>query len=449
MRHHLLMIRKVMPVSIAILFTLAVSTASAQEKMSFAIADSLTYHFYETGNWDSLVHTGKVAILQGHDYYYLRMRIGIAYFMLSHYRLAAMHFEEALKFYSNDKVALQYLQQCYDWAGLETEFAAMAHRFPVRKKEGVKPDLIKGLSVFGGAVISGSSTQLENSDLDGEASIYGEINANGDMYYGNAGLIVAPVQHFRWYLGYTHLQLEKHQQIMMEGAEPFNNRYRLIQHQFHTNLPLRIAKGWQVIPALSILNFRDQPANVAYDTMNYEYVIRYVDTTITNYIVSLKFLKSKPYIDLGAIAGNSNLNNENQWQGTFILNLFPFANLDVYSYSRISILKASEEYRWHFRQTLGAKVFSKLWLQGNYQWGDLKNAYDESGLLAFNTSANISSRLSVTAYVLLTEKLTFQLEYSFTNQQDKYIEFTDYKTFITQTINYNNHNFMGGLKWKL
>jgi hypothetical protein len=235
----------------------------------------------------------------------------------------------------------------------------------------------------------------------------------------------------------------------MEGADSMNNRYNLIQHQFHANLPLRIAKGWQIIPAFTILNFRDKPLIIGYDTVNYEYLIRQVDTTITNYIVSLKLLKSMPYYDVGAMAGNSNLNNKDQWQGTFILNLYPFANLDLYSYSRISTLKAPEEYRWHFRQTLGGKVLPKLWLQGSYQWGDLTNAYDENGLLVFNTSAEISSRLSAAAFILITEKLTLQLEYTFTKQQDTYIEFIDYNTFITQPVNYNNHNFMGGLTWKL
>jgi tetratricopeptide (TPR) repeat protein len=438
-----------MPVILAVIFTVTHSHLKAQESIDFKNADSLTYHFYETGNWQELIESGKSAIHQGLDYYFLRMRIGIAYFELGRYRAAGVHFEKALEFYSNDKVAMQYLQKSYNWGGMETESVALAHRFSFLKKDGVEPVFIRGFSVFGGAAVSGSSTQLKNTDLDGEANIYGEINANGNMYYGHAGITVAPLQHLRLYLGYTRLKLEKNQRIVMEGADSMNNRYNLIQHQFHANLPLRIAKGWQIIPAFTILNFRDKPLIIGYDTVNYEYLIRQVDTTITNYIVSLKLLKSMPYYDVGAMAGNSNLNNKDQWQGTFILNLYPFANLDLYSYSRISTLKAPEEYRWHFRQTLGGKVLPKLWLQGSYQWGDLTNAYDENGLLVFNTSAEISSRLSAAAFILITEKLTLQLEYTFTKQQDTYIEFIDYNTFIMQPVNYNNHNFMGGLTWKL
>ncbi|MBE0661191.1 MAG: hypothetical protein IH597_01885 [Bacteroidales bacterium] len=442
-------IRKFLLMIIAVLFTVTGSYLKAQERIDFKTADSLTFQLYDKGNWQELINSGKSAIQQGQDYYFLRMRIGIAYYMLGHYRSAAVHFEKALEFNSNDMVALPYLRQCYDWGVMETESAALVQRFKVLKKESVEPVFIRGISVFGGAAVSGSSTQLENTDLDGEADIYGEINANGDMYYGHAGITVAPVQHILLYLGYTHLQLDKHQRIVMEGADSINNRYHLIQHQLHANLPLRLAKGWQIVPALTMLNFRDKPLIIGYDEVDYEYVIRQMDTTITNYIVSMKLLKSMPYFDLGAMAGNSNLNNENQWQGTFILKLYPFANLDLYSYSRISTLTAIEENRWHFKQTLGGKVLSKLWLQGSYHWGDLTNAHDENGLLVFNTSAKIVSRLSATAYILITEKLTFQLEYTFTEQQDKYIEFTDYNTFITRPVNYNNYNFMGGLKWKL
>jgi hypothetical protein len=447
--NRLVLNRKAIPVSIVLLFTLAASPVSAVEKMSFRMADSLTYHFYETEKWTELVRTGKEVIRQGYDYYNLRMRIGTAHYMLNRFRTAAIHFEKALEFFSNDKIAMQFLQQCYEWGGMETESAAFEKRFGIVKPEGGETELIRGVSVFGSATVSGSPAQLEDTDLDGEADIYGEINANGDLYYGHAGVIVAPLQHILLYLGYTHLQLNKHQRVVMEGDDPINNRYHLIQHQFHANLPLRLARGWQIVPAVSMLNFRDKPLIIGYDDVDYEYLIRQIDTSITNYIVSLKLLKSMPYFDLGAMAGISNLNNENQRQGSFILNLYPFANLDLYSYTRISTLNASEEFRWHFRQTLGGKVLSKLWLQGSYHWGDLKNTHDENGLLAFNTSAEIDSRLSATAYILVTEKLTFQLEYTFTEQHDTYIEFTDYNTFITQPVNYNTHNFMGGLKWKL
>lgn len=444
-----LKINKAIPLVLALLFTLAVSPASAQEKMTFKVADSLTYQLYQTGNWDALVRMGKEAISQGFDYYYLRIRLGIAYFSLTQYRLAAVHFEKALEFNSNDKISLQYLQQCYDWGGLETESSALYKRFPVLEEELNKPGLISDFSVFGGFALSGSSTQLENTDIDGEANIYGEINSNGNLQYGHAGLTLSPVQHFRLYLGYTSLQIEKHQRIVMEGADSLNKWYHLNQNQIHANLPVRIAKDWQFAPSVTILNFKDKPVAVAYDTTNYEYVIRHIDTSITNYIISLKLLKTMPFVDLGAIAGISNLDNDNQWQGTAVFNLYPFANLDLYNYSRISALMESEELRWHFRQTLGGKIFSRLWLQGSYQWGDLKNAHDENGLLVFNTSSDIASRLSATAFILITEKLTLQLEYTFTEQQDRYIGFTDYNAFITQHINYNNHNFMGGLKWKL
>jgi hypothetical protein len=62
----------------------------------------------------------------------------------------------------------------------------------------------------------------------------------------------------------------------MEGDDPINNRYHLIQHQFHANLPLRLARGWQIVPAVSMLNFRDKPLIIGYDDVDYEYLIRQI-----------------------------------------------------------------------------------------------------------------------------------------------------------------------------
>jgi hypothetical protein len=61
------------------------------------------------------------------------------------------------------------------WGGMETESAAFEKRFGIVKPEGGETELIRGVSVFGSATVSGSPAQLEDTDLDGEADIYGEI----------------------------------------------------------------------------------------------------------------------------------------------------------------------------------------------------------------------------------------------------------------------------------
>ena len=91
--------------------------AFSQEVMSFRYADSLTFKLYDQKNWNELINTGKEAISDGHDYYYMRMRLGIAYYERHNYAQAAKHFKRALEFNADDQTALEYLFYSYYLSG--------------------------------------------------------------------------------------------------------------------------------------------------------------------------------------------------------------------------------------------------------------------------------------------------------------------------------------------
>ena len=85
--------------------------------MDFNRINTETYRFYEEQKWDSLIHLGKEALNQEIDYYYLRMRIGIACYNKKNYRKADDHFRVALEFNQEDPVALEYLYYSMLFAG--------------------------------------------------------------------------------------------------------------------------------------------------------------------------------------------------------------------------------------------------------------------------------------------------------------------------------------------
>ena len=51
---------------------------SGQQLNNFLAVDTLTYKYYLAEDWDKLINAGDKAINDGIDYYYLRMRMGIA-----------------------------------------------------------------------------------------------------------------------------------------------------------------------------------------------------------------------------------------------------------------------------------------------------------------------------------------------------------------------------------
>ncbi|MFO7575443.1 MAG: hypothetical protein R6W67_09850, partial [Bacteroidales bacterium] len=97
------------------------SLTSAQETKGFRYHDSLTYDLYLEGRWKDLTKAAKEALSEGHDFYYMRMRLGIAWYERSFYAAAARQFRKALEFNSNDPVATEYLFYCRLLSG---EFAS-------------------------------------------------------------------------------------------------------------------------------------------------------------------------------------------------------------------------------------------------------------------------------------------------------------------------------------
>ena len=76
--------------------------AKAQSIVNEAYYDSITYQYYQLKNWQTLIDTGKWMRNQGLDYYYLRMRMGIACLELQKTAKAETHFRQALNFSPGD-----------------------------------------------------------------------------------------------------------------------------------------------------------------------------------------------------------------------------------------------------------------------------------------------------------------------------------------------------------
>ncbi len=421
----------------------------AQKGKVFQTADSITYSLYLQGQWQSLIKIGNQAIAQGHDYFYMRMRVGIAYYMQQHYRKAAGHFEKALLFNSRDKNAANYLLQGYQWSGLDLEAASLTKRYSHFFQSSHDKNYIKGVSVFAGGAMSGIAKKIAQIDLDQTANIYGEISGSGRLRYAHLGFILSPATQYRWYLGYTHLQLAKHQRIIFSGTDTLDNNYTLFQHQLFISLPFRISNGLYIIPSFNLININDRPYVVKYVPLSNKYTTSRPQYSIYNYTALLKLVREMPYFSLSGAAGHSYLNNNNQWQGALGMSLYPYANLNLYTFARFSAVAEDHIFNWHYKLGAGGKILPGIWLQGNYAWGYLKNTFDDDGSILFNTSGTINSKAGITAYLLINKSMTLQFDYSLVRQQDSYISYLNNNTYTTNFVKFNNHHIMGGLKWKL
>ncbi len=87
-----------------VLASLFVKQSAAQEEITFRQVDSVTYRLYEQQQWTALIQQGKNFVQQGFDYYYLHLRLGIAYFHTRQYGLAEKYLQKAWAYNDADEV---------------------------------------------------------------------------------------------------------------------------------------------------------------------------------------------------------------------------------------------------------------------------------------------------------------------------------------------------------
>jgi hypothetical protein len=136
----------------------------AQDTLTSAGAESQSFSLYNQKNWDELIRFGNEALRKGFDYYYLRYRLGVAYFSEKKYRLAATHFEKANSFNSTDE-AMEYLYYCYLYSGQYERARWLSKSFSPDAITYTGSDKLKAFSfatLEAGMAETDSTTQFDN-----------------------------------------------------------------------------------------------------------------------------------------------------------------------------------------------------------------------------------------------------------------------------------------------
>ena len=125
---------------IILIFLSSYFTSSAQTELNFKSVEDSSYALYLKKDWKQLEKFGAQAIHNKIDYFYLRERIGIAYYEQKKYQLAAPQFEKAKAFNSSDELTQEYLFYSYAFNNRYDEALHLTKHFSkdLKKKTGTE-----------------------------------------------------------------------------------------------------------------------------------------------------------------------------------------------------------------------------------------------------------------------------------------------------------------------
>lgn len=198
----------------------------------FQDVDVLSYRLYMERKWDSVIIIGKQALRQDIDFYYLRVRMGIAYFEKQAYYPAVTHLKKARQFNSDDPVVANYLYYAFRYTdrGEEASLIRASMTPESRKLIEDKEGFLDLIHVESGYTLSSDKSPGNIATLMESDSIYGEQDLYGNSFYSNLDVKLRLSNRVSLSLAYNYLQFDKTKYIQYGLAEA--NRDSIIKNQF-------------------------------------------------------------------------------------------------------------------------------------------------------------------------------------------------------------------------
>jgi len=424
-----------------------VTTANAQKaSLSFKQIDSTTYALYLKQDWKPLLALGKESRAAGIDFYYLKVRMGIAFFKENKMLNAIQLLEEAYTIDTYDVVVQEYLYWAYRYSGLLLESRLFYDKMNKNLKESINLEypFVSSLSL----------NVLATNNVDYDALLKADTNSeDGDVR-------LFPENYQLYSLGLSHPLSKRvslfHQLSVMpttsiqqenSGGLLENQVYKGNETRYYVDVTVALGNRWYLDTFMHIV-YGD------YDNLN-------VDTTIPvggpgratsssstiNYsdIVFGGSLSKASYFMRNTINFSvSNLNGYNQFQAGYNMALYPLGSTLFVPFGGIQYQNEDPDSNTVFTGGLSVNT-EKFSIVGYGTVGDMHNFTANNGAVLYNQAATVLNEFGAVVQ-FFTKNSTIKVGYSFMELEDNY--YTENLDSTSKVFTFNQQNITAGITWK-
>ncbi|MGZ4035626.1 MAG: tetratricopeptide repeat protein [Bacteroidia bacterium] len=410
---------------IIFIFFFHIASGFAQDTLNAASVEQKTYQLYLDKNWNELITYGNEAIEKGYDYFYLQLRVGIAYYEKKNYRIAEKHFLKALSFNSTDEFTKEHLYYSYLYAGKYDEARVFSRTF---SKESAKNTGTYNASALSFFMMEGG---IKKSDSTNYYDKHKKTNAN---YFDNAAYFQVGLGH------YVNNRISLFHAFTYFNQTTFLGKTTQPQYYLMANIPVK--KGWSVSPAIHWVHKNYTPDSSAQTVppsgMGPPPRRRPSAATSTNYFVgSLTVKKSIARFDVTLGSTFSNIDSANQYIHSLSISYFPLGN-NLFSFGSTYYLHTENNYsnlNSSVTAFISARPLKRISLTASYLYNQNSNVIESNGYLVNNCVDLTTARYSILANFSLGKHFDLYGIYQFENKQE-----------AEQKFKYNYNVFLLGFK---
>ncbi|MCK9452135.1 MAG: hypothetical protein M0Q90_10630 [Bacteroidales bacterium] len=478
-----------------ILFFFSLNTTQSQTS-NFRVQDSLNLHFYEKGDWNAVLKSGNELLESGNDYYYLRLRMGIAAYQKQQFLLARKHLNQAISFNENDQLALSYLYGTYlETNQLYTGVKAISKRTEIIPADfGIKKGLkIKSIHADYGQQQYTHSPALNFATLASSQALFGEsreyqnhqfydagirlqLNSSGELYLGLQSLDINVSDQF----AYVENSIARDSVAMFDWGEAYYYRSdssrkraefdnQIKQFSFYARLEQAISEKVTLIGAFHLLQL-DQTQTLAEnqvftfsDTAYYLYngtETELFESTGSRYQFTDISFKSTEWsgflgIDLQTAIGVSSFgvslsrfNKSQYFQANAGLRYYPLGNLKLYGSTTFYLVNGSEDPHLIATQQIGFQPIKNIWVETSFSQGNHSYLSKDNGYLVFNTTYQTKTRIEATLFAKIAKNGLLRFGYVYQKGAHPFQNYNTENGNMTESYHdFQTHSIVGGIQW--
>lgn len=424
---------------------ISVSKLEAQTDLDFKKVNELSLIYYYASEWDSLINIGEAAKQDGIDYFYLNYRMAVAYFYKENYFISTFYFEKSLK-QNKEAIADDFFRLIYYKAIL----------FSKQNNKVLKISQLQD-TIF----------DIYPAPYQGEVDLF-YLNGNVTNNIGSKQLRMTSgnkysetyyQQSIRMFGFGTNYLLNKNVGIdvrysnsklgmiaAIEDEEYFYIRnFSVNQNSINIKPSFHIGNS-QTVDVFLGASLLKSDVFGPMDSTREEY--GFTKLKATNFAGGLAYSYRYKDIVLGVNTVFSTFSEENNFQLGASFLWYPFGNLNLYSSSEISAMNTIQNKpRLIVYQKIGFKAMNNTWLELSGYYGDVRNLSMISSNYSFEIANHTKGIASAKVIYTLSPKIELfanaQYWWRFTDRKE--IDFRDEE--VVNIINYQQVNFIGGLKW--
>lgn len=432
------------------LLTVIISGHSETALGQFLYYDSLTYSQYQNEDWKNLARSSRQAIKKDLDFYYMRMRRGIAFYERGNYMRAEKNFKDAVAFNSIDALAKEYLYYSKLFAGKE-KYASQFYF----KNQGQLENKIKLQKKAVSYLVTDFlyQTRLENnyeslfdSDeilfIDGTQSVVKSLRIFDFIFEHDLN------PSFKLYHGGTFIDKSSYFYLQDAGESYSADLKNIRQLQYFAGLGFFPGADFTFMGLIHYVH--NSFPQITFGGRGAGTSLLIPSAKQSFYSSRLSVYKHLSLFKFGGGVSVSNLNFKNQLQFDGHLIIYPFGNQNLYTISsvyRINETDNGDENSYlSIHNTLGIKSPGNIWLEGKIQLGDSRNLVNNDGVYIYN-SDEIEHKRYTFSVLIPRQKNTFRIMASYFESYNFYIDGAGNSTNLNK-INSTNLSIIGEILWK-